>query len=159
VACGKRLSDWYEFSGGLVGDDFYAEFAGARTVELGKEDLLPLAEGEPAVLDPDGLRAAEKGKFDVGIGVPFRVAEAFVVRDKAIEGVLHVAGDVGIVALVDDYAGGSVRDEEVAGAIGAAGRVYELFDFGRDVPKFGAARGADFDCVEHEKNRKRVSHR
>ena len=70
-------------AGGEVGDDFDAQFASARSIELGEEYGLPAAEDEAAVFDPNGFGGAYEGGFDVRVGVAFGVLVIAVMRDEA----------------------------------------------------------------------------
>ena len=128
-----------------IGDDLDAELSCAWAIEFGEEDLLPAAEREAAALNPYGCGGANQRGLDVGIGVAFGVLEMGAVWNEAVKSTFHIAGNVGVVALVDQDAGRGVRDVEVAHAGLAGGGADETFNFGGDVAQFGAARGADVD--------------
>ena len=132
-------------AGGLVGDDFYAEEAGAGAVEFAEEDALPAAELELAFGDEDGGGSAHERGFDVGVGVAFGVSEIAALGNQAGKGGFEIGGDVGVGVFVDDDAGGGVRDVEMADAGVDAGVVHEFGDGGGDVEQLGAALGADVE--------------
>lgn len=116
--------------GGGVGDDFDAEFAGARAIEFSEEDGLPASEDEASIFDPDGFGGADKRGFDVRVGVAFGMFVIAVVRDEAIKSRFDVARDGGIVAFIDEHARGGVRNIQVANAAGASGFADERFNLG-----------------------------
>jgi len=75
------------------------------------------------------------------------MAEERAIGDEAVERAFHVAGDVGIVAFVDQDASRGVRDVQMAEAGEAAGFAHKPFDFCGYILQFGAARGADVESV------------
>src|SRR2546422_11491321 len=63
-----------------VRNDFHAELPPARAVELAKENALPAAQAEPAILDENRLRDTRECGLDVRIRVSFGVAVRWVAR-------------------------------------------------------------------------------
>jgi len=123
------------------------KFAGAGAVEFGEEDDLPAAESEPALLDEYCFGGADERGLDVRVGIAFCVLEEGAIGDEAIEGAFHVAGDIRVVAFIDDHACSGVRHIQVANAGLDSGIAHEALDFGGNVFEFSPARGADRDFV------------
>ncbi len=73
----------------------------ARAVELGEEYDLPTAKRKAAVLDKNGLRSCGQREFEMRVGVAFCVLEFQAGRNDSVKRCFHVAGDVGIVALIN----------------------------------------------------------
>ena len=109
-----------------IRDNLDVELAMARAVELGEEYDLPPAEREAAALDKNGLRSCGQREFEVRVGVTLGVLEFQAGRNNSVECCFHVARDIGIVALVDQYSGCRVRHVEVADPISYAGVCDEL---------------------------------
>src|SRR5271155_4225266 len=80
----------------VVGDNFYMEFAVARSVELAEENALPATQQQFSVGDEDGLGVAYQNGFDVRVGIAFAVFIRAAIGDQAIKSSLDVAGHVGI---------------------------------------------------------------
>src|SRR2546427_12869945 len=68
-----------------VRNDFHAELPPARAVELAKENALPAAQAEPAILDENPLPDTRERGLDVRIGVCFGVPEGCVARRQPVE--------------------------------------------------------------------------
>src|ERR1700722_15821387 len=123
------------------------KLAGSEAVELSEEDDLPAAGSEPAFLDEYCFgRAYERG-LAVRVGISFCVLEEGAIGDEAIEGAFHVAGDIRVVAFIDDHACGGVRHVEMAESGLDSGIANEAFDVCGNVFEFSPARGADRDFV------------
>src|SRR5690348_15684311 len=119
--------------GWRVGDDFDAEFAGARAIEFGEEYGLPAAEREAVIFDPDGFGGADDCGFYVRIGVAFGMFVVAAPRDEAVERGFDITRDGRIVSFVDENASGGVRHVQMADAVKAAGFADDGVDFGGDV--------------------------
>src|SRR5437899_11466083 len=68
-----------------VRNDFHAELPPARAVELAKENALPAAQAEPAILDENRLRDTRECDLDVGIGASFAVTVRCVARRQPLK--------------------------------------------------------------------------
>ena len=100
----------------LIRDEFHAEFAGAGTVKFGEEYDLPATQSQMALFDKYCFGRADERGLDVRVGISFCVLEEGAIGDEAIEGAFHVAGDIRVVAFIDDHACGGVRHVQMANA-------------------------------------------
>lgn len=125
-----------------VSDDVNEHSTCTGAVELGQEDALPGAKREAPALDREGGGLADEGCHDVGGRIALRVAERAGLWDSLVEPVEHVGRDVRVGVLVDDDAGGGVRDEDVANAGGDTlaldGSVNLCGDFAQLVARTGS---------------------
>jgi len=81
---------------------------------------LPGAEAQSAAGDRDAGGMTAEGGFDVGDGV-FSVVAVVGGGDHAGEGRGDVCGDLGVLAFLDEHAGGAVRDVDAGDAVARAG--------------------------------------
>src|SRR5207245_10650188 len=91
-----------------VRNDFHAELPPARAVELAKENALPAAQAEPAILDENRLRDTREWGLDVGIGVSFGVTVRCVARRQPVKRRFEVPRNVGVIVFIDDQSGGGL---------------------------------------------------
>ena len=135
----KKTGVWlFLLPRGSVRDDFDAQAAGARTVEFAEEDSLPGAEFELASANKNGGGTADERRLDVRVGVAFGVAVAGILRNHARKRGLNIGGDVRIGVLIDEHAGGGVRNVHVADARLHAGILHHFGDARGDVEQLGA---------------------
>src|SRR5207302_9614095 len=100
-----------------VRNDFHAELPPARAVELAKENALPAAQAEPAILDENRLRDTRPCGLDVRIGVSFSVTVRCVAGRQPVERRYAVPRDVGVSVVTDRESGGCMWPSRVAEAV------------------------------------------
>src|SRR2546422_624254 len=105
-----------------VRNDFHAELPPARAVELAKENALPAAQAEPAILDENRLRDTRERGLDVRIGVSFGVAVRCVARRQPVKRRFEIPRNVGGVVFIYGQSGGGILGRQVGHAAIDAGR-------------------------------------
>src|SRR5205807_8152376 len=88
-----------------VGNDLHPELPQARAVELAKENALPAAQAEPAILDENRLRDTRQCGLDVRIGVSFSVTVRCVARRQPVERRFEIPRNVGVIVFIDGQSG------------------------------------------------------
>src|SRR5580704_2199254 len=127
------------------------QFPAARAVEFREEDALPAAEREFPVDDPYGLRRARQGRLNVRIGIAFRVRGIRDARYETVECRSEILRHCWIVAFVDDYARGGMRDIEMADAVGASRFADGCCDLVGHVLQLGASFGAHMERLQQSR--------
>src|SRR3989442_12188070 len=97
-----------------VRNDFHAELPPARAVELAKENALPAAQAEPAILDENRLGDTRECGLDVRIGVSFGVTVRCVARRQPVERRFEILRNVGVIVVMDGQSGCEMLHRQLA---------------------------------------------
>jgi hypothetical protein len=123
-----------------VGEYLHVYFAIAWPIKFGEENALPPAECQLPFLDENELVYVSEYGFHVRIGIALGVAIGAGHGDEAIESSLSIGGYVRVGMLVDQNAGGGVRDVYEAGANANPESGHDALHIFGDVNELGAAR-------------------
>src|SRR3989442_11272076 len=104
-----------------VRNDFHAELPPARAVELAKENALPAAQAEPAILDENRLRDTRECGLDVRIGVSFGVAVRCIAGRRPSKPRFEIPSDDGVIVLIYGQCGGGLWSKQAGHALIDAG--------------------------------------
>src|SRR5205807_10592443 len=108
-----------------VRNDFHAELPPTRAVELAKENALPAAQAEPAILDENRLRDTRECGLDVRIGVSFGVTASCVARRAPVKRRVEAPRNVGVILFTDGLPGRRMSHRQVAHAVRDARRSHQ----------------------------------
>src|SRR3990172_5120889 len=96
------------------GDQLYQDLSRPRSIKFAEKNGLPDAKDKSPLLHKYCLRRAEKGRFDVGVGIPLSVPVTAGSRHKSGYGRQYVCRHIGIGIFIDRDCGRRMGNKNMA---------------------------------------------